>query len=942
LGDRPRLAASANEPDDLAVTMQRWQRVKELLHQAMQIVPEGRARYLDDACAAEPGLRAEVESLLAADARVPADFLQGEPAAAAVTGQFDQVAYDSAEMAAGRTFAEHFRLLSKLGEGGMGQVWLAEQSSPVRRQVALKLIKAGMYDQTIVQRFQSEWQSLAIMDHPAIAKVFDAGATPQGQPYLVMEYVPGLPVTEYCDQKKLGIRERLELFIQACDGVQHAHQKAIIHRDLKPPNILVVEVDGKPVPRIIDFGLAKPTTPAVAGESAFTQWGHFLGTPGYMSPEQIDPTVHDIDTRTDVYSLGVVLYVLLTGLKPFETTRGQKQPLDELLRKLREEEPPSPSAKVHSDRESSTASAEARGTERKQLVNLLRGDLDGITRKALERDRSRRYGTPLELAADIRRYLKHEPVLARPASVGYRLRKYARRHRVAAAAAAGLTLLLATFAVLQALELRETTHERDRANRERDRALSLVARNRAVQEFLDLLITDAAQSDKPMSVSDMLARSELLAASEFHDDPEDHAAVLDMLGIYYHTTGNDAQAQPLLGQALAAVASSRDMDLQAQIRCDDAVTVGALGEVAQATATLNAVIDASGTSDEQAAECLEYLAYMAQNANDAAMALKYGNLALVRLRRSPHPSLSTEANFIGSVGFAEHLNGRNAAAERDYGAALQMFARAGREHSANAIAVRNNWGIVSDGAGDSRRALEIFQQTLQIVLRDNGSPQVPPYLVANLARQLENVGRYEDARARYAECVELAGKSGTAAQSVYCLVGLASVSVSLGDPDAAAGYLDKAAAAGTGSVPARSPAALALILTKGRLALERGDRAEARSALTSVIAGQRPIATTVRALLARSDLNLREVKLTDAADDARQALAISQTLQGGIPYSNRTGLAWLMIGRVLGAQGETQTAREAFQMAVDHLSHTVDATYPALVEAQRQLSFAAH
>jgi eukaryotic-like serine/threonine-protein kinase len=942
LGDRPRLAASANEPDDLAVTMERWQRVKELLHQAMQIVPEGRRRYLDDACAAEPGLRAEVESLLAADARVPADFLQGEPAAAAVAGPFDQLAYDSAEMAPGRTFAEHFRLLSKLGEGGMGQVWLAEQSSPVRRQVALKLIKAGMYDQTIVQRFQSESQSLAIMDHPAIAKVFDAGATPQGQPYLVMEYVPGLPITEYCDQKKLAIRERLELFIQACDGVQHAHQKAIIHRDLKPANILVVEVDGKPVPRIIDFGLAKPTTPGVAGESAFTEWGHFLGTPGYMSPEQIDPTVHDIDTRTDVYSLGVVLCVLLSGLKPFETTRGQKQPLDELLRKLREEEPPSPSAKVHSDRESSTATAAARGTERTQLVNLLRGDLDGITRKALERDRSRRYGTPLELAADIRRYLNHEPVLARPASVGYRLGKYARRHRVAAAAAAGLALLLATFAVLQALELRETTHERDRANRERDRALSLVARNRAVQEFLDLLITDAAQSDKPVSVSDMLARSELLAASEFHDDPEDHAAVLDMLGIYYHTTGNDAQAQPLLGQALAAVASSRDTDLQAQIRCDDAVTVGALGEVAQATASLNAVIGASGTSDEQAAECLEYLAYMAQNANDAAMALKYGNLALVRLRRSPHPSQSIEANFIGSVGFAEYLNGRNAEAERDYAAALEMFARAGREHSANAIAVRNNWGIVSDGAGDSKRALEIFEQTLQIVLQDNGRAQVPPYLVANLARQLENVGRYEDARARYAECVELAGKSGTAAQSVYCLVGLASVSVSLGDTQAAAGYLDKASAAGAGAVPARSPAALALMLTKGRLALERGDAAEARAALTSVIAGQRPIATTVRALLTRSDLNLREVKLTDAADDARQALAISQTLQGGIAYSNRTGLAWLMIGRVLGAQGETQSAHEAFRMAAEHLSHTVDATYPALLEAQRQLTVAEH
>jgi eukaryotic-like serine/threonine-protein kinase len=912
------------------MTVERWQRVKELLHQAMQLVPEDRARLLDDACSAEPALRAEVESLLVADAQVPADFLLR----AAAGG----VPQDSAGLQAGQTIAQHFRLLRQLGEGGMGQVWLAEQTAPVRRQVALKLIKAGMYDEAIVQRFKAERQSLAMMDHPAIAKVFDAGTTPQGQPYLVMEYVAGLPITEYCDQKRLSIRQRLELFVQACEGVQHAHQKAIIHRDLKPPNILVVEVDGKPVPRIIDFGLAKASTPQAAGESVLTQFGHFLGTPGYMSPEQVAPGVHDVDTRTDVYSLGVVLYVLLTGLKPFEARQRGQQPLDELLRKLREDEPPSPSAKVHSDRESSVAIAAARSTDRRQLVSLLRGDLDCITRKALDRDRARRYGAASELAADVQRYLNHEPVLARPDSVGYRVRKYARRHRLAVGAAGALTLLLAAFGVLQAVQLRHTTHERDRANYERDRALSLAARNRAVQDFLDLLITEAAQSDKPVSVSDMLARSELLAASEFHDDPEDHAAVLDMLAIHYHTTGNDAQAQPLLHQALDEVANSHDLDLRAQIRCDHAVVLGSLGGAAEATATLNAVIDAPGTSDEQAAECLEYLSYMGQNANDAGAALKYGNLALERLRHSPRPSPATEADFIGSLGFAEHLGGHNAQAERDYAQALQMFARAGRERSAEAISVRNNSGIVSDGAGDSRRALEIFQQTLQIVMQDRGQPQPPPYLVANLARQLENVGRFDEARARYAQCVELAAKSGTAAQSMYCLVGLASVSVSQGDDRAAADYLGKASAIAGGAVPAGSPAALALLLTQGRLALERGSAAEARTALTGVISGQRPIATTVRALLARSELNLREGRLDDAGGDAREALAIAQLLQGGIAYSNRTGLAWLLIGRVHAAQGDARSAHDAFQAAVDHLSHTVDANHPALIDAQQRLA----
>src|ERR1700678_1158105 len=271
-----------------------WQKVEEILHQAMALAPEQRPEFLDTACGSDADLRAELNSLLLAGEDLSDEFLKS-PLRGVLERQIVEIESASA-LAVGQIFAQRFELVRKLGEGGMGQVWLAEQTSPVRRQVALKLIKAGMYDEAVLHRFQSERQSLAIMDHPAIAKVFDDGATPQGQPYFVMEYVPGLPITEYCDQKKLKIGDRLELFIQACEGVQHAHQKAIIHRDLKPANILVVEVDGKAVPRIIDFGLAKAATPQVAGENIFTQLGHFLGTPGYMSPEQADPDVSDIDT----------------------------------------------------------------------------------------------------------------------------------------------------------------------------------------------------------------------------------------------------------------------------------------------------------------------------------------------------------------------------------------------------------------------------------------------------------------------------------------------------------------------------------------------------------------------------------------------------------------------------------------------------------------------
>ncbi|MGA2190913.1 MAG: tetratricopeptide repeat protein [Steroidobacteraceae bacterium] len=461
------MAASSDEPGWIVVSADRWERVKHLLHEAMQLTPDQRVRFLDETCPCDDPCRAEVESLLAADSAARSGFL-----ASAAPGPFGESSREAAgaDLAPGDLFEQRFQLVQSLGAGGMGQVWLAQQIAPVRRLVALKLIRAGMYDASVVQRFRSERQAIAMMDHPAIAKVFEAGATAQGQPYFVMEYVPGLPITDYCDLHRLGISARLELLIQACEGVQHAHQKAIVHRDLKPPNILVVEVDGKPMPRIIDFGLAKATTPSLPNGNEFTLLGQFVGTPGYMSPEQADPGVQDIDTRTDVYSLGVILYVLLTGYRPFDLERGRRPPLDVVLRLLREEDPPAPSAKVASDRVACISAAATRGLGPKQLTQRLRGDLDLITLKALERDRARRYGTPSELAADLRRHLDDEPVIARPAGTVYRLRKYTRRHRVAVAIAAGLIVMLTGFSVLQGLELRRTTQERDRANRERDRA----------------------------------------------------------------------------------------------------------------------------------------------------------------------------------------------------------------------------------------------------------------------------------------------------------------------------------------------------------------------------------------------------------------------------------------------------------------------------------------
>ena len=427
-----------------------------------------------------------------------------------------------------------YHLLQLVGHGGMGEVWLAEQKQPVRRRVAVKLIKAGMDTREVVARFESERQALALMDHPNIAKVFDAGTTPQGRPYFVMEYVTGVSITEYCDKHNLTVLQRLRLFVCVCEGVQHAHQKAIIHRDLKPSNILVSEVDGKPVPKIIDFGVAKATAQGLSAGTIYTQLGAMVGTPGYMSPEQADSAGMDIDTRTDVYSLGVVLYELLAGALPidFSTT-----PLDQFQRRLRDEDAPRPSTRV----------LKTAGPDLTVMASQVRGDLDAIALKALEKDRSRRYATPVEFAADISRYLANEPILARPATAGYRARKYIRRHRVGVSLAAIATVLLIAVAVAQTFQLRRTMIERDRANRERDRA------NRVV-EFMSGMFKVSDPSEA--RGNDIRAREILDKASRDIDtglvkDPEIQAQMLQVMGDVYRSLGLYDKANSLLTKAVA-------------------------------------------------------------------------------------------------------------------------------------------------------------------------------------------------------------------------------------------------------------------------------------------------------------------------------------------------------------------------------------------------------
>jgi serine/threonine protein kinase len=336
---------------------------------------------------------------------------------------------------------DRYKLLEQLGEGGMGVVWMADQVEPVRRRVALKIIKHGMDSGQVVARFEAERQALALMEHPNIAKVLDAGTTSGGRPYFVMELVRGIPITAFCDEKQLSIRERLELFMPVCQAIQRAHQKGVIHRDIKPTNVLVAIHDGQPVPKVIDFGIAKATGQRLTERTLFTEVGALIGTPEYMSPEQAELNQLDIDTRSDIYSLGVLLYELLTGTTPLTREAFRQVAFDEILRRIREEEPAKPSTRLNDRKELLPAISSKRNIQPGQLTAQLRGDLDAIAMKSLEKDRTRRYETANGFAMDVERYLKSEPIIARSATTWERGLKWAKR-RPAAAAVSGVTLVL--------------------------------------------------------------------------------------------------------------------------------------------------------------------------------------------------------------------------------------------------------------------------------------------------------------------------------------------------------------------------------------------------------------------------------------------------------------------------------------------------------------------
>jgi tetratricopeptide (TPR) repeat protein len=871
-----------------------WPQIDGYLDRALDLTPAEREHWLTELTSSQPGIARILRELLAeCEALNASQFLEDSPLVDLPTPGRSKL--EGARIGA-------YTIERLLGRGGMGEVWHARRSDGrFEAECAIKFLDDAVSQEKLAERFRREGRLLARLAHPNIARLLDAGATTDGKQFLVLEYVDGQRIDHYCEAHDLNVEARIRLFADAVLAVAHAHSNLIVHRDLKPSNVLVTR--GGAV-KLLDFGIAKliGVQRPDGDESTRTLVEDIVLTPEYAAPEQLLGELPS--TATDVYQLGMLLYVLLIGRHPLRSAGTRA---DRIRAALAGRVP--------------RASDLASGALRKKL----RGDLDAILGTALHPDPHRRYQTAAALRDELLRYLSREPVIARRGARMYGMRKFIARHRVAVAVSVlGLAGLCATlaFAVTQARI----------ASAERDRAFVLATRNSAVTEFLGMLMTEAAEADKPTTVDDMLARSEKLALADTSGDPESRAAVLRTIGMHYLAWGNRGKAAEVLERAMVVLGEAPAHGLRSQVICNHALVISGMGRAVEAAATIDRELAQPPSDRATFAECLGARAVVARNLEDAEGSLVYAAQALRQLRLSGPISNEREADVLQNLAASYHVTGRHREAFDHYEMALKKLTVVGRSSSAGAMVIRNNMGLVSEAAGMPQRALQLYDETLAALAEHSPDAEPPVYLAVNRGRALETVGRLHEAQSAHKLALQIAANSKHTIGQVQALAGLAAVAIQLKDTAAAAEYLDRTSAV-LGSVEAADKTPK-VALMRGRLALALGDVVEARRRFEGVAATSSSKATAVDGEIGRAEALLIAGDAAAAEESARTALAASVSLQSGLPYSQRAGRASLLLGRALQRLGKSAEAEEAFASAVTNLSNTVDETHPALIEAR--------
>lgn len=750
-------------------------RILDIFDAASDLPLEQRTAYLDAACGTDTAMRAEVESLLRSHDGA-GRFLSNatvDVKPEALSQSSPHLISNAVTIASARD--EHYgqmvgryKLLEVIGEGGFGTVWMAEQREPVKRRVALKIIKLGMDTRQVIARFEAERQALALMDHSCIAKVLDAGSTESGRPYFVMEYIKGVPILEYCDTEKLNTEARLKLFTQICQAIQHAHQKGIIHRDIKPGNVLVTLHDGVPVPKVIDFGIAKATSAELTQRTLFTEHRQLIGTPAYMSPEQAEMSGLDIDTRSDIYSLGVLLYELLTGTTPFASEELLSRGFAEMLRIIREVEPQKPSTRLSTLGAVAARTAQQRMTsDSRRLASILQGDLDWIVMKCLEKDRTRRYDSASGLAADVRRYLADEPVTAGAPTTVYRLQKFVRRNRGVVFATTAIAGMLVLGIAGTSLGLLQAVRERARAVDEAARAEEArgnEARARVRAETIADFVTDALRSADAQNLGEVSGSGQdmtVFAAMQnavkevqsgrFKDDPETEARLLDTIAEVLRNNGRVSDAEPLVDRAVELrrttkvdeVELARSLEHLAVVRME----MGLLSEAERQMREVLAIRRRLHTDgDASLAGTLQALGSILEQQAKLEEADSCGTEAL-ELSRRLHPGDHPEvAICMNNLALTKQTRGDMAAAKALCLEALEMHRRLYPGDHPEVAAGWHNLGVVQARMGRLEEAEPSFLQAIQMRERlFKGDHQATAGSLGSLASVRRGLGRLDEA-----------------------------------------------------------------------------------------------------------------------------------------------------------------------------------------------------
>jgi eukaryotic-like serine/threonine-protein kinase len=802
-----------------------------------------------------------------------------------------------------------YRLIKELGAGGMATVWLAERIDGVlQRQVALKLPQAS-WGTGLAQRMAREREILAVLEHPRIARLYDAGVTPEGRPWMALECVTGLPIDIYCEQHKLDVHQRLELFLQVTDAVAHAHARLIVHRDLKPNNILVTP-EGEV--RLLDFGVAKLLEDEPDAAANLTRLVGSAATPGYASPEQIGGRL--ITVATDVYSLGIVLYELLVGQRPYHLKHNTGVALEKAILAA-----PVP-----------TASTLVK--DNPKLARQLRGDIDTVLAKALKKEPGERYPSVESFAADIKHHLDGEPVLARPDGNFYRLGKFLRRHIVPVTAAGAVLAALIFGLGIAMWQARVAMHQ------------SVIARAKQIQsqasaDFMLMVLTDGVRPDEAITLDKLIDRSQAIAEHDFSANPTERAVAADAVSDWLITNDRFDRAQQILTRALNELPQKVDPTLLHSLHCQLAAAQIGLGQNDAALAEFSRMIAATRDDPEAAWYCLQRRTSAALWVNDARNALDFAQQALEQFDRSGNNSPLRRAYLVTNKAYAQMLNGHPAEADQLFQSAVGLLTAAGHAESTLAASIYNDWSISLWNAGDPRAALEKLDHSLRIsTTRSPDGGQASSY--GNRAHTLRALGRFDEAMDTFGQMLQLARRDKNPSMEVYALAGQAIVAARSGQLSQQLDLIEHANATlhTAGLKPDGSPA-LWLRVAQALLWQSQGKLVAADQELAGVQAQYERLQTktgvVAETFIYRSELAIALGRLDAAQAQAEHALSLARESQGDFPHSFITGEAWLALAKSHQARGETAAARDACHHASEHLRFTLGPTHPVSLQADQ-------